>query len=133
MDARAESSARPKTSGYPAVQDRPAKREKPPMTADERLKLQKELIAAAIAGCLSVKPEGRCARRTNKALTPSALCESKTILRRSESSAKVRYIPWPPCQWRHRGSIRTRRPAPGSSPGVCMSFKCCNIGYGPKT
>jgi hypothetical protein len=46
MDARAESSARPKTSGYPAVQDRPAKREKPAMTADERLKLQKELIAA---------------------------------------------------------------------------------------
>ena len=46
MDARAESSARPKTSGYPAVQDLPPKREKPAMTADERLKLQKELIAA---------------------------------------------------------------------------------------
>jgi hypothetical protein len=46
MDARAESPARPKTSGYPAVQDLPPKREKPAMTADERLKLQKELIAA---------------------------------------------------------------------------------------
>jgi hypothetical protein len=45
MDAHAESPARPKTSGYPAVQDLPPKREKP-MTADERLKLQKELIAA---------------------------------------------------------------------------------------
>jgi len=38
MDARAESSARPKTSGYPAVQDLPPKREKPAMTADERSK-----------------------------------------------------------------------------------------------
>jgi hypothetical protein len=46
MDARAESPARPKTSGYPAVQDLPPQREKPAMTADERLKLQKELIAA---------------------------------------------------------------------------------------
>jgi hypothetical protein len=46
MDLRAESPARPKTSGYPAVQDLPPKREKPAMTADERLKLQKELIAA---------------------------------------------------------------------------------------
>jgi hypothetical protein len=46
MDARAEAPARPKTSGYPAVEDLPPKREKPAMTADERLKLQKELIAA---------------------------------------------------------------------------------------
>jgi hypothetical protein len=46
MDARAESPARPKTSGYPAVEDLPPKRKKPAMTADERLKLQKELTAA---------------------------------------------------------------------------------------
>ena len=46
MDARAEAPARPKTTGYPAVEDLPPKREKPAMTADERLKLQKELIAA---------------------------------------------------------------------------------------
>jgi len=46
MDARAESPPRPKTSGYPAVEDLPPKREKPAMTADERLKLQKELIGA---------------------------------------------------------------------------------------
>jgi hypothetical protein len=50
MDARAESPARPKTSGYPAVEDLPPKREKPAMTADERLKLQKELIAARSPG-----------------------------------------------------------------------------------
>ena len=46
MDARAEVPAPPKTSVYLAVEDLP-KREKPPMTPDERLKLQKELIAAS--------------------------------------------------------------------------------------
>jgi hypothetical protein len=46
MDARAESPARPNTSAYPAVEDLPPKREKPAMTADERAKLQKELIGA---------------------------------------------------------------------------------------
>jgi hypothetical protein len=44
MDARAE--APPHTSVYPLVGDLPPKREKPAMTPDERLKLQKELIAA---------------------------------------------------------------------------------------
>jgi hypothetical protein len=44
MDARAE--AAPHTSAYPLVGDLPPKREKPAMTTDERLKLQKELIAA---------------------------------------------------------------------------------------
>jgi hypothetical protein len=46
MDARAESQARPTTSAYPAVEDLPPQREKPAMTAAERLKLQKELIGA---------------------------------------------------------------------------------------
>jgi hypothetical protein len=46
MDARAEVPAPPKTSVYLPVEDLPPKREKPPMTPDERLKLQKELIAA---------------------------------------------------------------------------------------
>src|SRR5437667_5559518 len=47
MDARAEAPARPKTpDGYLAVHDLPPKREKPAMTADERLKLQNELIGA---------------------------------------------------------------------------------------
>jgi hypothetical protein len=45
MDARAEVPAPPKTSVYLPVEDLPPKREKPPMTP-ERLKLQKELIAA---------------------------------------------------------------------------------------
>jgi hypothetical protein len=44
MDAHAE--APPKTSGYLAVEDLPQLEKKPAMTADERLKLQKELIAA---------------------------------------------------------------------------------------
>ena len=46
MDARAEAVAPPKTSNYPAVEDLPLQREQPAMTADERLKLQKELIGA---------------------------------------------------------------------------------------
>jgi hypothetical protein len=46
MDARAESLPRPKTSDYLPVEDLPPKREKPAMTADERSKLQKELISA---------------------------------------------------------------------------------------
>jgi predicted small secreted protein len=45
MDARAEAPA-PKTSVYLPVEDLPPKREKPAMTADERSKLKKELIAA---------------------------------------------------------------------------------------
>jgi len=46
MDAHAEAPARPKTSDYLPVEDLPPKGEKPAMTADERLKLKKELIAA---------------------------------------------------------------------------------------
>ena len=46
MDARAEAPAPPKTSVYLPVEDLPPKREKPAMTPDERLKLQKELITA---------------------------------------------------------------------------------------
>jgi hypothetical protein len=46
MDARAEATAVPKTSVYLPVEDLPPKREKPAMTADERSKLQKELIDA---------------------------------------------------------------------------------------
>src|SRR5208282_5975977 len=46
MDARAEAPAPPKISVYLPVEDLPPKREMPAMTPDERLKLQKELIAA---------------------------------------------------------------------------------------
>ena len=45
MDARAEEPGHPKTTGYPAVEDVPPRPEKPAMTADEQLKLKKELSA----------------------------------------------------------------------------------------
>jgi hypothetical protein len=46
MDARAEAPAPSKTGTYLPVQDLPPKRDKPIMTPEERLKLQKELSAA---------------------------------------------------------------------------------------
>ena len=45
LGALAEEAARPKTTGYPAVEDVPPRPEKPAMTADEQLKLKKELSA----------------------------------------------------------------------------------------
>jgi hypothetical protein len=45
MDARAEAPASPKASAYLPVEVLPPARETATMTADERLKLQKELIA----------------------------------------------------------------------------------------
>jgi hypothetical protein len=44
--ARAEETGRPKTTNYPAVEDVPPRPDKPAMTADEQLKLKKELSAA---------------------------------------------------------------------------------------
>jgi hypothetical protein len=44
--ARAEEPARPKPTGYPAVEDVPPRPEKPAMTAEEQSKLKKELNAA---------------------------------------------------------------------------------------
>ena len=46
MDARAEAPAVPKASVYPPLEDLMPKRAVPAMTADERSKLAKELIAA---------------------------------------------------------------------------------------
>jgi len=46
MDARAEAPAVPKAGVYPPLEDLAPKRAVPAMTADERLKLAKELIAA---------------------------------------------------------------------------------------
>ena len=46
MDARAEVPGTPKSTGYPAVEDVPPRSEKPAMTADEQLKLKKDLTAA---------------------------------------------------------------------------------------
>ena len=62
MDARAEASAPPKTSGYLPVEDLPPKREKPAMTPDERSKLQKELIAARDRQAAAAKARGGAAR-----------------------------------------------------------------------
>jgi hypothetical protein len=44
--SRAEETARPKTTGYPAVGDVPPRPDKPAMTNDEQSKLKKELSAA---------------------------------------------------------------------------------------
>ena len=54
MDARAQATA---------LEDPPPKREKPAMTADERSKLQKELIAARDRQASDGKARGGAARR----------------------------------------------------------------------
>jgi hypothetical protein len=61
MDARAETPAPPKASAYLPVEDLP-KHEKPAMTLDERLKLQKELIAARDRQAPDGKARGGAAR-----------------------------------------------------------------------
>src|ERR1700688_2879016 len=58
MDARAEAAAPPKASAYLPVEDLPPKREMPAMTPDERLKLQKELIAARDRQMAAAKAQG---------------------------------------------------------------------------
>jgi hypothetical protein len=63
MDARAEAPAQQKEAdGYLPVHDLPPKREKPTMMADERLKLQKELIAARDRQRVAGKAKGGGAR-----------------------------------------------------------------------
>jgi hypothetical protein len=63
MDARAEVPGPPKTTGgYMAVEDVPPKPEKPAMTADEQLKLKKELIAARDRQAAGVKVKPGVAR-----------------------------------------------------------------------
>jgi hypothetical protein len=63
MDGRAEAPALPKASVYLPVEDLPPKREKPAMTADERSKLQKELIAVRDRQASDGKARGGAARR----------------------------------------------------------------------
>ena len=58
MDARAEAPTPPKTAAYLPVEDLPPKREMPAMTSDERLKLQKELIAARDRQLAAAKAQG---------------------------------------------------------------------------
>jgi hypothetical protein len=60
-DARAEALTRPKTRSYLPIEDMPPKGEKPAMTADERLKLQKELIAARDRQASRAKARGGAA------------------------------------------------------------------------
>jgi hypothetical protein len=45
LSSRAAEPGRLKTTGYPAVEDVPPRAEKPAMTADEQLKLKKDLSA----------------------------------------------------------------------------------------
>jgi hypothetical protein len=59
MDARAEAPLPPKLNRYLPVEDLPAQREKPAMTADEQSKLQKELIAARARQVAAAKSQGR--------------------------------------------------------------------------
>ena len=63
LDARAEEPGRPKTTGYPAVEDVPPRPEKPAMTADEQLKLKKELSAARDRRTAAGKVRGGAARK----------------------------------------------------------------------
>jgi hypothetical protein len=62
MDARAEAPAPPKARVYLPVEDLPPKRDKPAMTPAERLKLQKELIAARDRQAPDRKARGGAAR-----------------------------------------------------------------------
>jgi hypothetical protein len=62
MDARAEVPGPPKPTGYPAVEDVPPRPEKPAMTADEQLKLKKELSAARDRQTAVDKARGGAAR-----------------------------------------------------------------------
>jgi hypothetical protein len=61
MDAQDEAPAPPKTSAYPPI-FLPPKRERPATTADEQLKLQKELIAARDRQAAAAKARGDAAR-----------------------------------------------------------------------
>jgi hypothetical protein len=62
MDARAEASVVLKTSVYPPLEDPATKREKAAMTPAERLKLQKELIAARDRQAAAGKARGAAVR-----------------------------------------------------------------------
>jgi len=66
LDARAEEPGRPKTTGYPAVEDVPPRPEKPAMTADEQLKLKKELSATRDRQA----PKGKASRGAGQPVKP---------------------------------------------------------------
>jgi hypothetical protein len=58
MDARAEVPDRPRTTGYPAVEDVPPRPDKPAMTGPEQLKLKKDLVAARDRQAAAAKARG---------------------------------------------------------------------------
>lgn len=58
----AEEPGRSKTTDYPAVEDVPPRPEKPAMTADEQLKLKKELSATRDRQTAAGKARGGAAR-----------------------------------------------------------------------
>jgi hypothetical protein len=66
MDARAEQPGHPKTTDYPAVEDVPPRPEKPAMTADEQLKLKKELSATRDRQATDSKAKAGAARAQPK-------------------------------------------------------------------
>ena len=72
MDARAEAPAPPKAGVYLPVEDLPPKREKPAMTPDERLKLQKDLTAARDRHPPDAKAKTKTKTKAHPAPAPSA-------------------------------------------------------------
>jgi hypothetical protein len=62
MGARAETPVPSKTRGYLPLEDLSPKHEKPGLTADERSKLQKELIAARDRQAAAAKAQEGAAR-----------------------------------------------------------------------
>jgi hypothetical protein len=71
LSSRAEEPGRPKTTGYPAVEDVPPRPEKPAMTADELLKLKKDLSATRDRQAPGGKARGGTARaQPKKPTTP---------------------------------------------------------------
>jgi hypothetical protein len=72
LGTRAEEPGHPKTTGYPAVEDVPPRPEKPAMTADEQLKLKKELSATRDRQASDGKAKGGAARaQPKKPTTPT--------------------------------------------------------------
>lgn len=66
LASQAEETARPKTTGYPAVEDVPPRPDKPAMTADEQSKLKKELSTAR-----DRQPKGSTAGKASTGAAPA--------------------------------------------------------------
>ena len=64
LSSRAKEPGHPKITGYPDVEDVPPRPEKPAMTADEQLKLKKELSATRDRQTAAGKARGGAASWT---------------------------------------------------------------------